>query len=73
MDRRDAQHLGDQAAGIAALRLAALGLARPDAELAVLAHGRAAFGRKWPVVPFEALFLLAFPFRAARAPTDAPA
>ncbi len=46
VDRGDAQHLGDQAAGIAALRLAALCLARPDAEVAVVAHGRAAFGRK---------------------------
>jgi hypothetical protein len=73
VDRSDAKHLGDQAARVAALRLAALGLARPDAKLAVLAHGRAAFGRKWPAVPFEALFLLAFPFRAARASTDAPA
>ncbi|MGB3928026.1 MAG: hypothetical protein WBL20_03595 [Sphingobium sp.] len=73
MDRGHAQHLGHQAARIAALRLAALGLARPNAELTVLAHGRAAFGRKWPVVPFETLILLAFPFRAARAPTDAPA
>jgi hypothetical protein len=46
--RRDAQHLGDQPARIAALRLAALGLARPDAKLALLAHGRAAFRRKRP-------------------------
>jgi hypothetical protein len=73
VDRGDAQHLGDQAAGIAALRLAALDLAWPDAELAVVAHGRAAFGRKWPMVPFGALILLTFPFRAARASTDAPA
>jgi len=51
----------------------ALGLARPDAEVAFLAHGRGAFGREWPMVLFEALILLAFPFRAARAPTDAPA
>jgi hypothetical protein len=73
VDRRDAQHLSHQTARIAPLRLATLGLARPDAELAVLAHGRGAFRRKRPLVPFGALILLPFSFRAARVPTDAPA
>jgi hypothetical protein len=69
--RGDAEHLDDKS-----LRLAALAgspvpdLARPDAEILVLAHGRAAFRRKWPIVPFGALILLAFSSeRHARRPT----
>ncbi len=72
MQSGDTQHVGDESARIAALRLAALRLARPDAEVAVLGHDATAFRPKWPMVPFEALKRLPFSFRAARSSTDAP-
>ena len=46
-----AQHLGDETARVAGGGRAALDLARPDAELAVLAHGCTVFRPVRPMVP----------------------
>jgi len=71
--RSYAQHLGYQPAHRTSLSVATRGFARPDAKLAILCHSDGLSGPKSAMVPQFALKMLAFFFRAARAPTDAPA